>query len=278
MKRKWAQCFTPLVYSKRAATLNSLGMKDDFSGQSAHFSGLKEAYSAVGDRTWMEKDFSETNLKVSRNLFTPESLQTRTPRPKAMEVYALLSGLPFAEDFTRELVSVQMRISEILGERLHYWVDPKNLGVEHCVFKWPTDPWDEKRRDVVENVLASIRSEVFRFHISGVQVNPDGCVVAKGFDENAQLFRIRSQLRENIDFLPARQSNWAHVPLGRILEPLGSARFARLKSLMRKIEDVPIATTCINTMKFIHESRWYMEERTPVAEYPLGGAGWEGVQ
>ena len=251
-------------------------MKDEIAGQSVHFAGLKEAYSAVGDRTWVEQDFSDTNLEVSRNLFTPESLEMRKPRPKAMEVYALLSGLPFVEDFTRELVSVQMQISEILGERLHYWVDPQNFGVEHCVFKWPTDPWDEMRRDVVENVLASLRSEVFRFHISGVQVNPDGCVVAKGFDENAQLFHIRSQLRENISFLPDKQSNWAHVPLGRILEPLGSARFARLASLMREISDLSITTTCINTMKFIHESRWYMEERTQLAEFPLGGTSWKG--
>lgn len=246
--------------------------------QGVHFTNLREAYRAVGDRTWLERDFAEHNLEVSRALFTPESLQAFQPRPKALEVFALLSGLPFAGDFTDKLVSVQMRISEIIGQRLHYWVAPQNLGVEYCVFKWPTDPWDESWREAIQNVLASIRPTIFRFHICGVQINPDGCVVARGFDENAQLFRIRTQLGSEIAFLPERQSRWAHVPLGRILEPLGTERFAQLARLMRDMANLSIASTDIDSMKFIHESRWYMEERTTLAEYPLGSISREGAR
>ena len=240
--------------------------------QSTYYAKLKEAYRTVGERTWLERDFAVPALEVSRDLFTPESLLACKPRPKALEVYALLSGLPFARGFTDKLVAVQTRISKILRGRLHYWVAPQNLGVEYCVFKWPADPWDDSRLDIIQNALAAIRPKTFRFHIRGVQVNPDGCVVARGFDQNAQLFRVRAQLKADVPALPEKQSQWAHVPLGRILEPLGTERFTQLAHLMSDMSDMPITSTEVDTMKLVHETRWYMEERTTLAEYPLDDA------
>jgi hypothetical protein len=237
-----------------------------------HFTSLERAYREVGDHTWSTEDFLESNLEVSRNLFTAESLISRRPRPRELEVFALLSGLPFNGDFTDKLVGAQQQISAVLGERLHYWVAPENLGVEYCVFKWPAESWNAEWLGIIQEILASIRRPSYRFSILGVQVNPDGCVVAKGFDEDGVLFQIREQLKAEIPFLPAKQSGWAHVPLGRILEPPGVARFAKLAHLIRTISDLPIATTEINSMKLIHETRWYMEERTILAEYPLAGA------
>lgn len=242
----------------------------------AHLAQLRDAYDSVGNRTWSEGDFLASNLEVSRNLFTPESLLAHQPRPRELEVYALLSGLPFPPDFTDRLVAVQRQIAAVLGESLHYWVAPANLGVEYCVFKWPAEAWNEAWRGPIEDALASIRQPAFRFHIGGVQINPDGCVVARGYDEDAALFRIREQLKADIPFLPARQSGWAHVPLGRILEPLGSEKFSQLADLVGTLSDLPLATTEIDTMKFIHEQRWYMEERTTLVEYslaaiPVGG-------
>ena len=230
---------------------------------------LRSDYKAVGDRTWSDRDFSEENLARSRDLFTPESLAARKPRPKRLEVFALLSGLPFGVEFTDKLVEVQRTISAVLGERLHYWVVPANLGVEYCVFKWPSDQWDTSWNGVVNEQLASVRELAFRFDIGGVQINPDGCVVAQGFDEGSALFRIRARIRANIAFLPQKQSGWAHVPLGRILEPLGAERFAKLARLVATLSDQPIASTQIQSLKFVHETRWYMEEKTVVAEYPL---------
>ncbi|MBA3013378.1 MAG: hypothetical protein FP815_00290 [Desulfobulbaceae bacterium] len=220
----------------------------------------------------MLQDFIGSDLDISRNLFTPESLATRRPRPKELEVFALLSGLPFCVEFTDKLVEAQRQISAVLGECLHYWVAPENLGVEYCVFKWPTDAWKEEWLGVIHEVLASIPQPSFRFTIGGVQINPDGCVVAKGFDEDAVFSQIREQLKVEIPFLPAKQSGWAHVPLGRILEPLGVERFAKLAHLVSTMSNLPIATTKINSMKLIHETRWYMEEKTIHAEYPLASA------
>ena len=245
-------------------------LSQEFSvGHNAHFNRLREVYQVAGARTWVDQDFQEQNLEVSRSLYVPESLRAGKPRPKALEVYALLSGLSFPNDFTDRLASVQARISEILANRLHYWVKPKNMGVEYCVFKWPKDSWSGEQQGIVREVLASLNPQVFKFHIGGVQINPDGCVVARGYDENAELFRVRALLRAAIPFLPERQSGWAHVPLGRILEPIGVEAFARLRSLIDKLSDSPLASTKIDTMKLIHETRWYMEERETLTEYQL---------
>jgi hypothetical protein len=237
-----------------------------------HFMRLGKAYSEVGDRTWSAEDFLESRLEISRNLFTADSLVARRPRPRELEVFALLSGLPFSGDFTDKLVEVQQRISAVLGDCLHYWVVPANLGVEYCVFKWPADSWSERWLVSIKDVLASIPRSSYQFSIHGVQINPDGCVVAKGFDEDAVLFQVRELLKVKIPFLPTKQSGWAHVPLGRILEPLGIERFAKLARLMSTMSDLPIAATEINSMKLIHETRWYMEEKAILAEYSLASA------
>jgi hypothetical protein len=60
--------------------------------------------------------------------------------------------------------------------------------------------------------------------------------------------------------------------MGRILEPLGVERFAKLAHLMSNLSDLPIATTEIDSMKLVHETRWYMEAKTILAEYPLVGS------
>jgi hypothetical protein len=236
-----------------------------------HVERLRESYQAVGDVTWGTDDFLETNLATSRSLFTPESLLARRPQTRELEVYALVAGLPFQEQFIRSLVRAQESLSAVLDSVLHYWVAPANLGVEYAVFKWPTDPWNEAWLESIKCVLGAIRKPAFAFEIGGVQINPDGCVVAKGFDEGGVLFRIREQLKTALPFLPAKQSGWAHVPLGRILEPVGASRFRALGQLVRELSRSQIAITKVESMKLVHETRWYMEEKTILADYPLSG-------
>lgn len=236
---------------------------------SEHETRLRESYRAVAARTWTSSDFQQEPLDTSRALFTPESLAARSPRPKPLEVYALLSGIPFDADIADPLVAIQKRISEVIGDVMHYWVAAANLGVEYCVFKWPTDPWQAEWLPIVERELSALRYPSFRFEIGGIQVNPDGCVVARGFDEKGGMFAIRERMKATIPFLPARQSGWAHIPMGRILEPLGARRFAALRDLMRELEDARVATTTLDVMRFVHETRWYMEERTLLKEYRL---------
>jgi hypothetical protein len=237
----------------------------------SHSYDLARAYHAVGDRTWDTEDFVPSSLARSRDLFTDLSLIEGKPIPKALEVLPLVSGLPFAPGFVGNLTEVQRGITSVLGDRLHYWVAPHNLAVEYCVFKWPGDPWDPERVDCVRQLLGSVRHQSFEFEVRGIQVNPDGCVVAKGFDERGGIFRVREDMKARVPFLPERQSGWSHVPLGRILEPLGHDSFAALRTLIDSISDRLIASTHIGSMKLVHEEQWYMEQRSVLAEYALVG-------
>jgi hypothetical protein len=237
----------------------------------SHGHDLARAYRSVGDRTWDAEDFVSSNMEGSRDLFTAASLVAREPVPRALEVLPLVSGLPFSGGFIQSLTEVQRRIASVLGDRLHYWVAPLNLAVEYCVFKWPNESWDAERVAFVREVLGSVRHQSFRFEIRGVQVNPDGCVIARGFDERGGIFRVREDMRARVPFLPKKQSGWAHVPLGRILEPLGHDSFAELRSLIAAMSDRWIAATHIDSMKLVHEKQWYMEQKSVLSEYPLIG-------
>ncbi|AXO13649.1 hypothetical protein [Thalassospira indica] len=242
----------------------------------AHFQSLDKSYRDVGDMTWATEDFVEEKLEISRSLFVDQSLADGDPRPKQLEVYALVSGLSFEPNFMQNLVEARDEVDEIIGDALTYWVKPENLGVEYCVFKWPTDDWDDNNLPIVKDATANISAPAFEFTIKGIQINPDGCVVAKGFDQPSSIFKVREELKKNISFLPKRQSGWAHVPLGRILEPIGVNKFARLREKMKEMSNREIAQTRIDVMRLVHETRWYMEEKTVIKEISLdshvGGA------
>lgn len=237
--------------------------------QEKHHLELESSYSQVGDLTWHNSDFLEENISSSRNLYTLQSLSDRCPKPKDLEVYALVSGLSFSDEFSKQLVAIQEQITKILQDSLYYWVKPDNLGVEYAVFKWPDDELDEKHLETIKNVLNTIKKPSYHFYIRGIQINSDGCVIAKGFDQSNILFQIREQLKSDLPFIPKKQSGWAHVPLGRILEPLGKEKFSILKKTMDSLSKQHIASTKIDTMKLVHETRWYMEERDIIAEYSL---------
>jgi len=234
-----------------------------------HYSFLKESYDKVGKQTWNHSDFQKKEISISRSYYTDKSLLLRKPSPKNLEVYALLSGLPFSTNITEKLISVQNEITKILGESLHYWVKPNNFGLEYCVFKWPDDDWNSSYLPIIKEEISFVESNSFLFHIHGIQINPDGCVVAKGYDENGVIFDIRRKLKEKLYFLPDKQSEWAHIPMGRILEPVGALKFSKLNKFIDKVYDEFIVSDVIDSLSLVHENRWYMEERSILQEYKL---------
>jgi len=230
---------------------------------------LRASYSNVARKTWLHEDLQTGNLEVSRDLFTPESMARGSPRPKDLEVVALLAGLPFGADVCGPLRAIQEELSGVIGDALHYWVEPDNLGIEFCVFKWPDEPWYEEYRAIIEAAINDAQATAFRLAIGGVQINPDGCVVACGYDPDGVFFSVREQMKAALPFLPKRQSGWAHIPVGRILEPVGKERFAALSKLAEHLVDTPVVETMIDSIKLIRETRWYMEERTVMMERVL---------
>ena len=231
-----------------------------------HFSDLNCSYEQVGNKTWELDDFSSVTINRSRQLFTDESLLSRKPVPKELEVFALLSGIEFEREMTSKLIKLQEDLSTILQDSLHYWVSAENLGVEYCVFKWPDGEWHDTWVEPTNSALSSLKVSPFLFSIYGIQINADGCVIAKGYDEAASISNIRTTLKSNLDFFPEKQSRWAHVPMGRILEPVGSEKFERLRLFIANIKDQFIVASRLDSAKFVHETQWYMEEKEVLCE------------
>ena len=242
----------------------------NFKGKQKHNLLLKQSYEEVGIRTWLKSDFQLEQLETSRNLFENHSLSIKTPVPRTLSVFALLSGQPFEKNVTDILTQAQEGISDILGDKCHYFVKPNNFGIEYCVFKWPDGPWKASWHEKIKNTIKKIPEKSFQLEINGLQINPDGCLLVKGFDENKSLFKIREYFQKSLPFLPTKQSNWAHIPIGRILEPVGLKKFKKLKAFSLNSEKTLNCKFLIDKLQYVHETRWYMEERTTLSSHQLG--------
>jgi hypothetical protein len=221
---------------------------------------LYNSYNNVGKKFFKKKSLSLKSIKSSIDLFVPDSINKKIPKPIKTEVYALVSGLSFSKKLIFSLVECQINIQNNLKNTISYWVKPENLAVEYCVFKWPHNLWKKKWLNQVEAFLNSKKYQIFDLSIVGIQINPDGCVIAKGYDKGF-VREIRSDLVCNLNFIPTKQSNWAHIPLGRILQPIGSLKFQELKKVARNLLNKNLGLEKITEAKIVHETRWYMEKR-----------------
>ena len=66
--------------------------------------------------------------------------------------------------------------------------------------------------------------------------------------------------------MSARQSSWYHIPIGRILKPLGERNFSALRHFVEATSTEMRFVERIRAIKLIHEARWYMEEHSILAQ------------
>lgn len=225
-----------------------------------HFEMLEIEYNKIGNLTWENDDFLDCWLHSSRCLF--DLYDYNSISPKDLEVYALVSGIQFSLALQVIVKKIQIDLDLIIGPIQKYWVKPENLGVEYCVFKWPEELWDSKHEEQIINLLNVARFIPFTLHLNGIQVNRDGCIVLKGFDCHESVFKLRQFMRDNLSFIPQKQSNWAHIPIGRILEPIGLKAFSGLEKYVQLFKNKNIHNELIKDVKFVHETKWYMENRS----------------
>lgn len=230
---------------------------------------LLESYRAVGTRAFQMSDLQAQELEISRRLFELESLEAKTPRPRQLEVVALVAGLPFPNEVLKPLVKIQQDLGQILSGSLYYWVKPQNLAVECCVLKWPDDPPLDVAAKLTFAGIRYLLPSVFTLRVHGVQLHRDGCIVARGFDEHGAFRQTRARMLQEYTWMPSRQSSWAHIPLGRILEPLGQPKFSALKGALQHLEEQMICHGRIDQLKLVHEHQWYMERRSTLMSFNL---------
>lgn len=215
-------------------------------------------YNKVSSQTWSHIDLKKKNLKSSISLF---DFQKKKITPKNLEVIALLSGLPFSRKLTNKVLSIQNKVNKIIGHHNHYWVKKQNFGLEYCVFKWPEQKLKKNELKELLAFISSLKFKNFNILFDGCQLNPDGCVVIRGYDITNNITHIRKLISREISFLPKKQSKWFHIPIGRILEPIGEEQFLKLKKFFQKNSRGWKHYEKINSIKLIHEYQWYMEKR-----------------
>tara|TARA_B100000795_G_scaffold264017_1_gene243939 strand:- start:989 stop:1705 length:717 start_codon:yes stop_codon:yes gene_type:complete len=224
---------------------------------------LVTAYNAVHHKTWENDDFLKTNLEISRSLYTEQSLVNRNPITKELHVLALLHGLPFTPAQQVFLINYSNKVKEILGNSMAFYVKPENLGLELCVLKWPEETYNQGLVKEISSELSklNVSKEGFELTINGFQINPDGCFVARGIDRSGSFRKLRSHLKNTVKEFPVRQSQWVHIPLGRILEPIGKSKFQVLNAAVTEsISRIEINIGFVGALKLINETQWYMEQ------------------
>lgn len=228
---------------------------------------LINSYNLVHQKTWIYKDFQIDQLEKSRSLYIPESLNSRKPITKKLHVFAYLFGIPFTEEQQKVLVSFQDEVKKTIGNKLAYFVKPENLGLELAVIKWHDEEVNAKLIDSSQQIVNKEynKEKPIRLLINGFQINPDGCFVARGIDTSGEFLSLRKRIMEDESVFPRRQSGWVHIPLGRLLEPVGNESFHALKKKVdESIQLEPIEFGEIGNLKLVEETQWYMEEKETV--------------
>lgn len=224
---------------------------------------LLSGYNRVSSNFEKNLNFDERKLQTSKEIFHID-LNTNKAIPKELEVIALLGGLTFSEEFQNVIDSLQKQIKKIIGSKLNYMVKKENLGVELLVLKWP---WDQRNLDLEEKVIGFIDKlnlNFIKIDFDGIQIHDDGCLVVRGFDCENRFTNLRNKIVSKFSEIPSKQSNWVHVPIGRILDPLSKKTCENLKVLIdstRKNKNY-FPSQNLRSLKMVHELQWYMEKRS----------------
>lgn len=231
-----------------------------------HQNDLLKSYDKVFDLFLNSKLFDQSKLKQSQKIFNLKNNKIST---KKFDVYALVSGLKFSLNLQKKVINLQKKINEVIGDKKRYWVKPKNLAVEYIVIKWPEDlfPLESNQIKFIK-YLDKIEIKPFNLEIRGFQIHTDGCVVLRGFDNN-NILSIRKKILKKFKWLPKKQSSWAHIPIGRILENIKPYHFQKLKKLINETNLSFEFDEKITNIKYVYEKQWYMENIEVIFEKKL---------
>ena len=226
-----------------------------------HKLSLLKSYHEVSKLMDERKDFLIEELESSRLLFKKNSFLNKKPITVKVDVYAILSGISFDEKTTQKIISIINSIKKILEGEDFYFVKPENLGIEYAILKWPKDEVNHELINETESFLNQIEIPRFNLNIIGIQLHTDGCVILKGVDHEREIFNFRKKLKSYLNNLPKKQSNWAHIPLGRILSPIGQEKMIALKDKIYKLNLELNFNIPIDKVHFVQEKQWYMVDK-----------------
>lgn len=228
---------------------------------------LTARYEAIAARFRGLSDFPSLEQRRSRALF---DMGNSLVRPRHFDVWTCVSGLPVPRSLQINLDAAVCRVRDMLPPAVRaYWVERQNYHLELFVVKRPDEHCDDiSLRETAGALRRSLASEPpLRVTYRGLLVTPDGTVLAKGY---GQVDGLRWHLRKSIPLQSSRQSTLAHISLGRILDPVGRATFAALKTLVARSAADVYGSLPLHHVKYVHERRWYMTDREIIRTFRLG--------
>ena len=205
---------------------------------------------------------SGRKIASSINLF--ESL--RPAVPIVVDLYAVLGGLPFTPALSSYLNNLYFSIQAVLSDLDHYLVQPGNHAIELLVLKWHTcaQPIAPSVLEAVSCTLQTLFTSPIDICPYRIQINDDGCILFAFLDPSFGFRKLRQSILAAHPTLPSRQSSWVHIPLGRILQAPTKSQFRRIQAdfLTLPVYSLPETLTYFSV---VHESRWYLEERSLIS-------------
>jgi len=227
---------------------------------------LFEQYNARYQAALVKDQLTLDDLKSSRSLFEDDSLETKLPIPKKLDVVCIVCGLPLPESIINQIESRTSHLSGFLPLGNMYLVKQYNLAIELLVLKWPEECLNKSLEDSIVKYLETANYlEAVSFESNGLQFHDDGALIYRCIDVNNSFRRLRKQLINLFPAIPSKQSNWAHIPIGRLLKPINSCELTQLKLYCNETQEpkFDLKFECDN-LKLIHEKRWYQEEREQI--------------
>ena len=228
---------------------------------------LELRYQEIQNQLEELSDFQEQDLLRSRQLFELERFPVV---PKKFEVWTSLVGLPLSQQLTQIFKNITHQIANKLPAHTRFYqVNPQNYHWELLIIKRPDEQVDSKCLQEVPQILKDVLSNhpSFALFYRGFLITTDGTLIVKGYGDFEEL---RTKLLEAIPFASLKQSQLGHISLGRILDPIGQESFREIKNLVRNSYHELYGELEVNTVKYVHESQWYMEEREVIATLPVG--------
>ena len=224
---------------------------------------LEARYRAVWDSTRKNARLTDEGVAGSRFYFDFPGSE-RVPIPKRFDTFAIVCGLPFSSEVQAAFEKHWRHCLAVLGNPLAYGVEPQNRHTEIFLFQRPEEifPRDQVDRAIAESLSIARQMRSFNVKWCFPFMTPDGTIVAPGYDEPAGIVdELRLNLRNHVSTYPRKQSQWMHVSLGRILEPLSDARCTALLQEMDSRWREVIAEATIDEWLWIWEKQWYMVDR-----------------
>ena len=186
------------------------------------------------------------------------------PVPRRFDTYGMVCGLPFPQALQRELQKIWLRCLELLNHPLAYGVQPAALHTEIFLFQRPGETFSPEaiQSNIAASRVLAKETPAFKLILRHPFITPDGTIVAPGLDDPAgTLDGLRHKLRVGLRLYPQKQSQWMHVSLGRVLEPLDGQRLRPMLDEMQGTWGEIIGEARIDEILWTWERQWYMQDR-----------------